>query len=163
MFASQPSSLGHSSFFRELVRKDETQAHARTLNSVGKAARDFNTNISLTYPNITTYFGFFHFPQRFHTIDAFFKSCTWIYFSWFVAKVNFFWVFLTTDTSLPKIALENDTIPNKIWIFILSLFDGPNKLKRLTYLSYQFCILSQYNYKKKDSNLKLFTQTSPLL
>ena len=82
LFVSQPSSLDRrSSFFRELVRKDETQAHARTLNSVGKAARDFKTNISLTYPNITTYFGFFHFPQKFHTIDAFFKSCTWIYIS----------------------------------------------------------------------------------
>ena len=56
------------------MRKDETQAHARTLNSVGKAARDFKTNISLTYPNITTYFGFFHFPQKFHTIDAFLKA-----------------------------------------------------------------------------------------
>ena len=55
LFASQPSSHGRrSSFFRELVRKDETQAHARTLNSAGKAARNPKTNITMTYPNVTS-------------------------------------------------------------------------------------------------------------
>ena len=39
LFASQPSSLGHSSFFRELVRKDETHAGARSLSVLPDAQK----------------------------------------------------------------------------------------------------------------------------
>ena len=82
LFASQPSSHGRrSSFFRELVRKDETQAHARTLNSAGKAARNPKTNITMTYPNVTSDVGIFFLillifsffpPENDHTFHVFF-------------------------------------------------------------------------------------------
>ena len=49
-------------------------------------------------------------------------------------------------------------IPNKFWIFILSLFDGPNRSKRLI-CPINFVFYPNITTKKKGRDLKLFTQT----